>query len=235
MGLPFWRKALGIALVEFAGILVVLVPLVVGGIVVGDYAQSVSLVNGAVHTRIVDGVIGSTATRAVSVYRLVGNALQVRSADLTQLTSLVRDALATDLEGRFSGASSQDYLVEVAWATLNINTATGQVLSATPAQLTAVSRGGLSVQHPRTFAQEFERFAQEAMSADQPGLPSSLAIPFPLHTMPGANRFAAQAVLLGARVAVRSGSTFTRDTLSTFGIDPTIRDFRAVHLRGDVS
>ena len=237
MGIPFWRNALGIALVEFAGILLVLLPLVIGGIVVGDYVQSVSLVSGAVHTRVVDGLIGSTSTpvRASAVYRLSGSGLTLRTAELNQLVGMVRDALASDINGKFSGATSQDYVVEVGWAVLNVNTSSGQLTSARPAQVTVVTGGGLAAQHARTMTQEFEHFVQEALNADQSGQPSSLAIPLALYTGSGTNRFAAQSVLVGARVAVRSGSAAVRDTLSTFGISTTIHDFRAVHLRGDVS
>jgi len=231
--------ARGIALVELSGILLVMLPLILAGVVIGDYVQAVSRVNEAVHTRIVDGMFGNTTTptHVSPAFGLgVNGQASLRNAELNQLIATLRDALVNDLSGQLFGATAQDLFVEVGWVTLPVNQTTGEVNSTNPQIVSVVTGGALSVSPPRTMVQEFQLFAQATIAAEVPGQPSSLATALPRISASGTDPygFLPMSVLLGARVSARSGNGLIRDTLSGLGIQTVIRDFRAVHLRGDV-
>ncbi len=231
--------ARGIALVELSGILAVMLPLVLAGVVIGDYVQTVARVNEAVHTRVVDGVMSSTVnpTYASPAFSLNTNGqAAVRTAALNQLIATLRDALVNDLHGQFSGATGQDYFVEVGWATLPVNQLTGEVTSTNPQSISVVTGGALLASSARSMAQEFQLFVQSTLAVEPPGQPSSLSTALPRISAGASDpyRFLPTTVLVGARVSARSGSDLIRSTLSGLGIQTIIRDFRAVHLRGDV-
>lgn len=223
------RRQQGIAILEAAAALMVVLTVLTGVVGMVDYLDRVKFVSAIVERELNDSGIKpfvlQTGVGGRAALQLDQQALSARAA-----------SIAGALEATFDSYDASQYRIEVRYARADIDAQTGSFLGFRPSESATVLRGFFTPSSQSLSFTDLEfRFTELARAAQSASASSVLAVPSGVFgdAAAGASYLEGSA-LMGLRVFLSLEGTLAGSALRAAGSEPEVYGYKVVQLRGTV-
>jgi len=230
----------GIAVLETAGFLTILLTFIIGAFGVAEYMRASRILQATV-----DKYLYDSAVKPFSL-NVEGNGIEVKvnEASMTQYIDDLALRMETELKDTLKkeeNISPENLLIEAAYVELDVDTLNGKVkgLHKTPySYFKALGNSTLTskLNEKVVLVKEFENLSKaDGLSNSNGEKVGRFATPSGLFTgEEGSLRFLPQAVLVGVRVGLALEDSSLAAFLNVIGVTPFTYEYKIVSLRGDV-
>ena len=224
----------GLAALETAALLVLLLPLLFGALGLIDFVGTVMAVNAEV-----DKAVYENAAPPLRL-EMQGNQVEtiVETGTISRFVEDAAIAMESALRTRLGSdfPTPARYLIETQAVVIAVDEEAGTVIGQ-PQQIVAIRRGGLT---PSGASERDTDLQAEFLRISARTLPGPTGQPIALVAVPGGTlgrdqsaQFVNTAVLIGARAVVSLEETFPGELYAIVGGTPVAYDMKVVQLRGE--